>query len=259
MTNGANDVLDVAIDGSIARLTITRPDKRNAVSDTLMEALDAFFSNPPKDVRVIILSGEGGHFSAGLDLAEHVARNAAETMRHSRNWHRIMDMIQFGGLPVISLLKGAVIGGGLELASATHIRIADKTAFYQLPEGRRGIFVGGGASVRIGRILGADRMIDMMLTGRKYDAENGLRLGLSHYVCDTEDDAKSKAEELAATVAENAQLSNYVMIQALARIEDMAKADGLFTESLCAALTQTREDAQEGLRAFLEKRAPNFK
>ncbi|HAI28700.1 MAG TPA: enoyl-CoA hydratase, partial [Thalassospira sp.] len=99
----------------------------------------------------------------------------------------------------------------------------------------------------------------MMLTGRKYDAENGLRLGLSHYVCDTEDDAKSKAEELAATVAENAQLSNYVMIQALARIEDMAKADGLFTESLCAALTQTSEDAQEGLRAFLEKRAPNFK
>ena len=152
-----------------------------------------------------------------------------------------------------------MIGGGLELASATHIRIADKTAFYQLPEGRRGIFVGGGASVRIGRILGADRMIEMMLTGRKYDAEEGLRLGFSHYVCDSEDDAKEKAAELATTVAENAQLSNYVMIQALARIEDMSKADGLFTESLCAALTQTSEDAQEGLRAFLEKRAPSFK
>jgi enoyl-CoA hydratase/carnithine racemase len=179
-------------------------------------------------------------------------------MRHSRNWHRIMDMIQYGGLPVISILKGAVIGGGLELASATHIRIADETTFFQLPEGRRGIFVGGGASVRVGRILGADRMIEMMLTGRKYNAEDGLRLGLTHYVCDSPDDAEAKAIELANTVAENAQLSNYVMIQALSRIEDMAKTDGLFTESLCAALTQTSEDAQEGLKAFLEKRAPNF-
>ena len=259
MTNGANDVLNVAINGSIARLTITRPEKRNAVSDTLMEALEAFFANPPEGVRVAILAGEGGHFSAGLDLAEHVARNAADTMRHSRNWHRIMDMIQYGGLPVISILKGAVIGGGLELASATHIRIADETTFFQLPEGRRGIFVGGGASVRVGRILGADRMIEMMLTGRKYNAEDGLRLGLTHYVCDSPDEAEAKAIELANTVAENAQLSNYVMIQALSRIEDMAKTDGLFTESLCAALTQTSEDAQEGLRAFLEKRAPNFK
>ena len=189
----------------------------------------------------------------------HVARNAAETMRHSRNWHRIMDMIQFGGLPVISLLKGAVIGGGLELATATHIRIADQTAFFQLPEGRRGIFVGGGASVRVGRILGADRMIEMMLTGRRYDADTGLQLGLSHYVCDTEEQAQAKAEEWAKTVAENAQLSNYIMIQALARIEDMAKADGLFTESVCAALTQTSDDAQEGLRAILEKRPGSFK
>ncbi len=259
MTNGANDVLDVTIDGTVARLTITRPNKRNAVSDTLMDALGAFFENPPKDVRIVILSGEGDHFSAGLDLSEHVARDAAQTMRHSRNWHRIMDLIQFGGLPVISVLKGAVIGGGLELAAATHIRIAGPSTFYQLPEGRRGIFVGGGASVRIGKILGADRMIEMMLTGRKYNAEDGLRLGLSHYICDSLSDAEAKATELAQKVAENAQLSNYIMIQALARIEDMAKADGLFTESLCAALTQTSDDAQEGLNAFLEKRAPNFK
>jgi enoyl-CoA hydratase/carnithine racemase len=169
-----------------------------------------------------------------------------------------MDQIQFGGLPVVSAMMGAVIGGGLELASATHVRIAEPSTIFQLPEGRRGIFVGGGASVRVGRILGADRMIEMMLTGRKYDSDEGLRLGLTHYAVDG-GKALPLAKKLASQIAANAPLSNYIMIQALARIEDMAKADGLFTESLCAALTQTSPDALEGLKAFLEKRAPTFR
>ena len=169
-----------------------------------------------------------------------------------------MDRIQFGGLPVISAMEGAVIGGGLELATSTHVRIAEPSTIYQLPEGRRGIFVGGGATVRVGRILGADRMTEMMLTGRKYGAEDGLALGLSHYTVGT-GEGFCKAMELAESIAQNATLSNYVMIQALARIEDMSKADGLFTESLAAALTQTSPDALEGLAAFLDKRAPKFR
>ena len=96
-------------------------------------------------------------------------------MYHLRNWHGVIDAIQFSGLPVGSAMFGAVIGGGLELAASTHVRIAEPTTVFQLPEGRRGIYVGGGASVRIGRILGADRMCEMMLTGRKYDAHEGLR------------------------------------------------------------------------------------
>ncbi|MEK9723427.1 MAG: crotonase/enoyl-CoA hydratase family protein, partial [Rhodospirillaceae bacterium] len=193
-----------------------------------------------------------------LDLREHVARNAEGTMRHSRRWHAVMDRIQYGGLPVVSALTGAVIGGGLELATATHVRVAEPSAFFQLPEGRRGIFVGGGASVRVGRILGADRMIEMMLTGRRYGAEEGLALGLAHYVVG-DGEALDTARDLARRIATNAPLSNYIMIQALSRIEDMAKADGLFTESLCAAITQTSPDALEGLQAFLEKRAPTFR
>lgn len=226
--------------------------------DKLLDTIAGFFDAPPDGIKVAVLTGSGGHFCSGLDLSEHVARDAEGTMRHSRNWHRVMDQIQFGGLPVVSAMRGAVIGGGLELASATHVRIAEPSTIFQLPEGKRGIFVGGGASVRVGRILGADRMIEMMLTGRKYDAEEGLKLGLTHYAVG-EGDALALAKELATQVACNAPLSNYIMIQALAHIEDMAKADGLFTESLCAAITQTSPDALEGLKAFLEKRAPTFR
>ena len=251
-------LLKVEVQDGIAVLTMNRPTKRNAMSDVLLEAIDAFFCEPPEDVKVVVITGTAGHYCSGLDLSEHVARDAEGTMRHSRGWHQVMERIQFGGLPVISAMFGAVIGGGLELASCSHVRIAEPSTIFQLPEGRRGIFVGGGASVRIGRILGADRMIEMMLTGRKYSADEGLALGLAHYRVE-EGQALPMAMDLARKIASNAPLSNYIMIQALSRIEDMAKADGLFTESLCAALTQTSPDAQEGLAAFLEKRAPKFR
>jgi enoyl-CoA hydratase/carnithine racemase len=155
-------------------------------------------------------------------------------------------------------MTGAVIGGGLELATSTHVRIAEPSCLFQLPEGRRGIFVGGGATVRVGRILGPDRMTEMMLTGRTYGAEDAVRLGLAHYAVG-EGEALPLAMELAGKIARNAPVSNYLMINAIARIGDMSRADGLFVESLSAALSQTTPDAEEGLRAFLEKRAPSFR
>lgn len=250
--------LDVRVEGQVAHLTMMRPQKRNALNDALIAAFESFFASPSKDVRVVVIAGSGGHFSAGLDLSEHVSRPAIDVMHHSRNWHRVMDMIQLSGLPVISVLEGAVMGGGLELAASTHVRIAEPSAIFQLPEGRRGIFVGGGGSVRIARIIGSGRMVEMMLTGRKYDAEEGLALGLAHYLTEP-GSAMAKARALADTIAENAPFVNYIVTQALARIEDMAKSDGLFAESLAAALSQTSEDAEEGLRAFLEKRKPDFR
>lgn len=252
-----SDILKIEIEDGIATLTMNRPGKRNAMCDELLTAIDAFFSNPPEGVKVVILTGTEGHYCSGLDLSEHQQRDAEGTMRHSRGWHAIMDKIQYGGLPVVSAMFGAVIGGGLELATATHVRIAEPSTIFQLPEGKRGIYVGGGASVRVGRILGADRMVEMMLTGRKYGAEEGLALGLTHYSVG-EGEALPLARKLARQIAANAPLSNYIMIQAISRIEDMDKAGGLFTESLCAALTQTSPHALEGLQAFLQKRSPDF-
>ncbi len=250
-------MLKIEIEGNLAVLTMNRPGKRNAMCDELLGEIDVFFTRPPEGVRVVVLTGTEGHFCSGLDLSEHKQRDAEGTMRHSRGWHAVMEKIQYGGLPVVSAMFGAVIGGGLELATSTHVRIAEPSTIFQLPEGRRGIFVGGGASVRVGRILGADRMIEMMLTGRKYNAQEGLALGLTHYAVG-EGEALPLAKDLARKIATNAPLSNYIMIQGLSRIEDMAKADGLFAESLCAALTQTSPDAIEGLKAFLEKREPAF-
>ncbi len=253
-----SDILKVEVDGPIATLTMNRPGKRNAMCEELLNAIDAFFSSPPKDVRVVILTGIEGHYCSGLDLSEHVHRSAEENLYHSRHWHGVMEKIQFGGLAVVSAIFGAAIGGGLELAASTHVRIAESSSIFQLPEGRRGIFVGGGATARVGRLLGPDRMTEMMLTGRKYTADEGLALGLAHYsVGDGE--AMPLARELAGKIARNAPLSNYLMIQSIARINDMSTSDGLFTESLAAALSQTTPDAEEGLKAFLEKRAPKFR
>lgn len=205
------EILQVEVEGPVATLVMNRPHKRNAMCDALLDALDQFFAHPPNEVRVVVLTGTAGHFCSGLDLSEHVSRDAEGTMRHSRNWHRVMEQIQFSGLPVVSAMFGAVIGGGLELAASTHVRIAEASTIFQLPEGRRGIFVGGGASVRIGRILGADRMCEMMLTGRKFGAEEGLALGLTHYAV-AEGEALPLARKLALQIAQNATLSNYMMI-----------------------------------------------
>jgi enoyl-CoA hydratase/carnithine racemase len=256
--HGAVPPLLVRVEGAVAHVTFNRPDKRNAVNEPLLAAIGAFFEAIPEGVKVIVLSGAGGHFSAGLDLAEQKHREPEQVMRHSRGWHAIMDRVQFSGVPVVAVLNGAVMGGGLEIASAAHVRIAEPSAIFRLPEGKRGIFVGGGATVRISRIIGADRMTEMMLTGRSYDAAEGVRLGLAHYLVG-EGEGMAKANELAADIASNASLVNYLIIQSIARIGEMSHADGLFAESLAAAMSQTGADAREGLAAFLEKRKPNFR
>ena len=251
-------VLKVDLSDRIATVTFNRADKRNAVNDSFIEELDRFFASPPKNVDAVVLAGAGGHFCAGLDLAEHEQRKSIDNVYHSRNWHRVMDQIEFGGLPVVSALTGSVIGGGLEIAAASHVRVAEPSVRFQLPEGLRGIFVGGGATVRVGRILGPDRLREMMLTGRSYGQEEGLSLGLSHYSVG-EGQALSRAQDLARRIAQNSEFSNYLMIQTIPRVANMSADDGLFAESLAAAMSQTTEGAKEGLRAFLEKRPPRFR
>ncbi len=144
--------------GSIALVQLDRPEKRNALNDATVAALSEFFARPPDGTRVIVLHASGDHFCAGLDLVEKLNRTdrtSFDVVRDSQRWHRTFERIQFGECPVISVLKGGVIGGGLELAASTHIRVAEETTFFQLPEAQRGIFVGGGGSVRVSKIIGS--------------------------------------------------------------------------------------------------------
>lgn len=253
----SNDVLQISRQGNIRIVALSRPVKRNALNERLFRELRKAFVDVESDIRAIVLHGMGSDFCAGLDLSEHQHREPFESVKFSQEGHAIFNAIQFGPCPVISALHGAVIGGGLEIASATHVRVADKTAFYQLPEGRRGIYVGGGGSVRISKIIGSGRMIEMMLTGRKLDAEQGDRLGLSHYLVES-GQAFDKAMELAETIAGNAAIPNYLILHATAHIEDMSAANGLFTESIAQALSLTSGDARAGIEAFLSRKKINF-
>ena len=248
------ELLRIEQAGPVLHVRLNRPAKRNSVSDDLLSQLHAVWMFMPKDIRVAILSGEGDHFCAGLDLSEVSERTVAEGMQHSRAWHACFDAIQYGPVPVIAVLHGAVVGGGLELASACHIRVADSSTYYALPEGQRGIFVGGGGSARIPRLIGVARMTDLMMTGRVFDAEEGLAIGLSQYRVE-EGQALAKALALAERIAQNAPMSNFAVMHALPRIADQSQSEGLFTESLMAAVAESTPDAQDRLRAFLEGRA----
>jgi enoyl-CoA hydratase/carnithine racemase len=248
------DCVQVERRGAIALLTLNRPVKRNALSDELVLGLQDFFSSVPEDVQGIVMRGAGENFCAGLDLNELKETTVAESFRTSQIGQRLNDTIQFCTVPVVAVLHGAVIGAGMELAAAAHVRVADSSAFYALPEGTRGIFVGSGGSVRLTRLLGASTVIEMMLTGRVYDAREAHdRLRMTHYLVEP-DAALDKGIELAERIAQNAPLANFAILQGIPRIVEQDPNAGLFTEMLLTGVAQGDDEAKRRLRDFLERR-----
>ena len=241
--------------GEIAILFLARPQKRNAIDDPTVSGIEAFFAALPDAIKAVVLAGEGEHFCAGLDLAELTSRDIAQGIAHSRSWHRAFERIEFGKAPVVAVLHGAVVGGGLELAAAAHVRVAERKTYYALPEGTRGIFVGGGGSVRIPRLIGISRMIDMMLTGHVLTDQEGQALSLSHYLVEP-GEGLAKGIELATRIASNAFLTNFAVMHALPRIAEQDRASGYVMEGLMAAIAGGGEEAKARVKAFLEKRGP---
>jgi len=154
---------------------------------------------------------------------------------------------------VVAALHGAVVGGGLELAMAAHLRICDDSAFFGLPEGQRGIFVGGGGTVRIQRVVGTTVMTDMMLTGRLLNPAEGLQEHIVRYVVPA-GGALDKAKELATRIAQNTPETNWKIVQVLPRIQDLSHDDGLFVEQLNSAMARPPE-VEQRLRDFVDGKA----
>jgi len=215
---------------AIAVIRLNRPAKRNALGDALILALRHVFEALPAQAKAAVLHGEGDHFCASLNLSELQERDVSQGLHHSRMWHAALDPVQSAPVLVVAALYGAFADGGPELASARRIRVADNSAFYALPMGSRGILVGNGGSVRIPKLIGVARMLDMMLTGRVYNAVDGEPIGLAQYLT-PKGQAFDKALELAERIAQNAPLTHYALTPALPRIAEQAVDPGFFTEA----------------------------
>lgn len=237
-------------------VTLNRAAKRNALDlDTIEEMVELFDKAPRNGARAIVLAAEGDHFCAGLDLVEHhkADRSPEDFMHVCLRWHEAFNKMEYGGVPVIAALKGAVVGGGLELASAAHIRVADQSTYFALPEGQRGLFTGGGATIRVTDLIGKARMIDMMLTGRVYQGQEAIDLGLAQYLVDGS--SFDKAMELAKRAAANLPLTNFAICSAVSHMNNMSAMDASYAEAVVAGVVNTQAPARERLEAFANKTA----
>ena len=244
----------------IVQVVLSRPAKRNALNaETIEELIEVFSKLPRLGARAVVLRAEGDHFCAGLDLVEHhnEQRRPEEFMHICLRWHEAFNKMEYGGVPIIAALKGAVVGGGLELASAAHVRVADRSTYFALPEGQRGLFTGGGATIRVADLVGKARMIDMMLTGRVYKQEEAFQVGLCQYLIDGSSDDKAMA--IARTAAENPALSNFAICSAISRMQNMSALDAAYAESVMAGIVNTQPASNERLEAFANKSAPRVR
>lgn len=240
--------------------TLNRPEKRNALDSVAIDELITLFSAVPRSgVRAVVLAAEGDHFCAGLDLVEHHEedRSPAEFMHLCLRWHEAFNKMEYGGVPIIAALKGAVVGGGLELASSAHIRVADASTYFALPEGQRGLFTGGGATIRVAGLVGKARMIDMMLTGRIYRGQEAVDIGLAQYLVDGS--SLDFATALARRAAENLPLSNFAICSAISHIGNMSALDASYAEAVVAGIVNTQPDARSRLDAFKKGTGPKIR
>ncbi len=253
----STDLVTYELAGAIALIGLNRADKRNAINEAMIAALRSAVVRAHDEADVGILFGHGGNFSAGLDLGEALARASGKTppprKRKRHAWHEVFDQIERAPIPFVAALHGAVAGGGFELAMAAHLRVCDEGAFFGLPEGQRGIFVGGGGTVRIQRVVGTTVMTDMMLTGRLLSAAEAMQEHVVRYVVPP-GQALAKARELATRIAQNSVDTNWMIVNVLPRVHDLSHDDGLFVEQLNNAAARPPE-ARQRLQEFIDGKA----
>ena len=246
--------------GGRASIFLNRPEKRNALSAAMISELSELLRVLAGDseLRVIIFSAKGDSFCAGTDITELGSAKADEAMAISRRGQHLCDQIEGFPIPVIAAINGAAVGGGCELALASHIRLASAAASFSLPEVRLGLIPGYGGTQRLAREVGVGRAVELMLTGKMINATEALELGLVNRVMGGEDLLKV-AYQMANVIESLSPLSIRAALKAVIEGANLSLSDGLELETgLFASLFET-EDFREGTTAFLEKRAPRFK
>lgn len=243
----------------IATITVNRPDKLNALNDaTIAElgvAIDEAVSRD--DVGAVLLTGAGRAFVAGADIAELQSQSPLEAQRRARAGQTIFRRFETSPKPTVAAINGFALGGGCELAMACHVRIASEKAKLGQPEVKLGIVPGYGGTQRLPRLVGRGAALRLLLTGDMIDAAEAHRLGLVDQVTPA-DELIATTRALLTTMLANAPLAMAGCIEALNRGQDVPLEEGGAIESDFFGLLSSTADMQEGMRAFLEKRAPRF-
>jgi enoyl-CoA hydratase/carnithine racemase len=247
-----------SVDGHVALLRLDRPEARNALSpevmDELATAVERHDSDP--DVRCIVIAGSDDVFAAGADIASLAAREFHEALFHpaAAFWSRIAAC----RTPLVAAVSGWALGGGCELALACDLIVASESAEFGQPEITLGIIPGGGATQRLARAVGKQRAMELVLTGRRFDAREAERIGIVNVVTKKRE-WLDEALDLARRIASRPPIAARLAKQAVLVAEETAMSAGLDHERRLYELAMATEDRVEGMQAFLEKRRPEFK
>lgn len=252
-------VLTVVKEGNAAFIKMDRP-PANALSTEVIKELDQLFDElaAEKDVRAILLYGEGRFFSAGADIKEFTEVQSGEKFTDlAFNGQRVFEKIESFSKPVIAAIHGAALGGGLELAMACHIRLVSEHAKLGLPELQLGLIPGFAGTQRLPRYVGVAKAAEMLFTSKPITGKEAVQWGLANH-CYSEDDLLDKAKEMVLNISKKSPASLKAVIELLQYGKDSRFYEGEKMEAEKFGEVFTTKDGQEGIRAFIEKREPNF-
>lgn len=253
------DFLTFEVADRIATITVNRPDKLNALNDATIAELGVAIDEARmrQDVGGIILTGAGRAFVAGADISELQSQSPFVAKGRARGGQEVFRRFETSPKPVIAAVNGFALGGGCELAMACHVRLASEHAKFGQPEVKLGILPGYGGTQRLPRLVGKGVALQLLLTGEMIDAQEALRIGLVNRVVHAAE-LMGAAQIMLKAMMANAPLALALCIEAVDRGLQMSLEEGLALEANHFGLLAATEDMQQGMTAFLEKRAPSF-